>query len=211
MALFRRKDSEPARPHERILPDPQAFAPIPPPAPYRPALYFPADLPQDHIAVQEDWAREPGNESDKNPIRRRRYAKDTEYGRELSTVAVDGIGRTDPGFGHATNQGFVDPRVFGVNPDIGKRPISVVGNPEKYVAFRPYQQDVARNWPGIDRKQTPILPVHVRQGNYANRQWRLTARYDPLSSETFDYTPAANDSRVTAYNAASSVRRNFRK
>lgn len=212
MALFRLKDSERKPPTGTILPDPQAFAPIPPPAPYKPAIYFPADLPQDHQAVQEEWASEYGNESDQPPVRRRRYARDTEYLRDLSTAAVDGIGHTTPGYSTGAIQGQgLDLRQFGVDPNEGRRPDSMVRNQDHYVYFRPYEQDVARNWDGSRKPDSDPIPGHIRQGNYGTRQWRLTARYDPTSGETYDRTPAAADSRVTVYNATSSVRRSFRK
>lgn len=215
MALFRRSNSERKPPTEKVPADPQAFAPIPPPAPYKPAIYFPADLPQDHLAVQNEWASEYGNESDTSPVRRRRYAKDTEYLRDLSTAAQDGIGHTTPEYHTGVIQGqTLDLRQFGVDPNIGKRPDSMVRNPDKFTYFRPYEQDVARQWD--ESKHPRIHPDilrdrEVRQGNYANRQWRLTARFDPTSGETYDRTPAAADSRVTVYNASSSIRRSFRK
>lgn len=210
MALFRRKDSVPKPPTEVVLPDPPAFAPIPPPAPYKPAIYFPADLPQNHMAVQEDWARDIGDEATKHPIRRRRYASDTEYLRDLSTAAQDGIGHTTEGYSNRQTS-VPDPRWAGVDPNLGKRPDNQVRNADKFTYFRPFEQDVARAWDGSRKPDGDPIPGHIRQGNYGERQWRLTSRFDPTSGETYDRTPAAASSRVTAYNAASTVRRTFRK
>lgn len=210
MGLFRRKDSVPKGPTEVVVPDPPAFAPIPPPAPYRPALYYPADRQQDHLAVQDHWARETGDESNVPPVRRRRRALDTEYARDLSLAAQDGIGHTEPGYQHGQLRA-PDVRLDGVDPSFGRRPDSMVRNQDTYTYFRPYQQDTARNWPGLLRESPGLLENRgVRQGNFASRQWRLTARFDPTLGESYDRTPAAATSRITEYNAASTVRRSFR-
>lgn len=214
MALFRRRDSETVAPPPtgEIPPDPQAFAPIPPPAPYQPVDCGTGLGPEDHLSVQKLWAADIGDEKTKPPTRRRRYADDTEYLRDLSTAAQDGIGHTHEGFDQKAVQA-PDPRWFGVDPNLGKRPDDQVRNPDKFTYFRPYEQDVARAWNDAvhPREHPDILnDRHIRQGNYAIRSWRSTQRFDPTSGETYDRTPAANIARVAEYNATSTIRRTFR-
>lgn len=212
MALFQRKNPKPRGPTVQIEPDPQAFAPIPPPAPYRPAIYGSGLGPEDHLAVQDHWVVDVGDESDVTPVRRRRYSRDTEYLRDLSLAAQDGIGHTTEGYSQRSLQ-IPDPRWFAADPNLGKRPDDQVRNPDKFTYFRPYEQDVARGW--NDERHPRVSPAllndrHVRQGNYAVRSWRLTSRQDPTSGETYDRQPAAHSARVSQYNATSTIRRNFR-
>lgn len=209
MALFRRKQKV-TIPTEIVEADPEAFAPIPPPAPYlTPIWRGKGDRPQGHTDVQKHWAREPGDESDIPPKKRRRYADNTEYLRDLSTAAVDGIGHTTDPYRSKQIQS-PDPRWPGVDPNIGKRPIQQISNPDKFTYFRPFEQDVARNWGSDIRVEGDPIPIGARQGNYAVTTWRLTTRQDPTSGEAYDLTPAANSSRVSAYNASSGIRRSFR-
>lgn len=209
MALFRRKQKV-TTPTGIVEADPEAFAPIPPPAPYlTPIWRGDGDRPQGHTDVQKYWAREPGDESDKSPLRRRRYAANTEYLRDLSTAAQDGIGHTNDPYREKQLQ-VPDPRWPGVDPNLGKRPVYQVSNPDKYTYFRPFEQNVARNWNGQSKVEGDPIPIGTRQGNYAVTTWRLTARQDPTSGEAYDLSPAANSSRVSAYNATSGIRRSFR-
>lgn len=210
MALFKLRKKKAAPTAGVVEADPEAFAPIPPPAPYRTPIWLgDGDRPQGHTDVQAHWARETGNESDVPPVRRRRYKDDTEYQRDLSTAAVDGIGHTTDPYRSKQIQA-PDPRWPGVDPNLGKRPVEQISNPDKFTYFRPYEQDVARRWGSDIRVEGDPIPIGTRQGNYAVTTWRLTQRQDPTSGEAYDLSPAANSSRVTAYNASSGVRRSFR-
>lgn len=209
MALFKKKKVKAPAAGE-IPADPEAFAPIPPPSPYQTPIWLgDGDLPQAHTAVQEHWARDIGDEANKSPLVRRRYRDNTEYLRDLSTAAQDGIGHTTDPFRSKQIQA-PDPRWAGVNPNVGKRPVEQISNPDKFTYFRPYEQDVARNWTGVTKPDGDPIAVGTRQGNYAVTTWRLTTRQDPTSGEAYDRTPAASSSRVTAYNASATIRRSFR-
>jgi len=211
MAGLRRNTPQTAPPV--IQPDPQAFAPIPPPAPYlTPIWYGDGDRPLPHTDVQKYWANSIGNEPNIPPTLRRRYKNDTEYRRDLYEGHQDGIGHTDDP-SHVSD-GYRAPDTRWVSPPegLGKRPATQVGNQDKYTYFRPYDQSIARRWdaskhpgPGM----TPLVP-DIRQGNYGIREWRLTARFDPTDGEPYDRTPPATSSRITEASAYSGVRRNLR-
>jgi hypothetical protein len=209
MAWFQKSTKEANPTPDVIQPDPSAFAPIPPPAPYKPAIYFPADKPVPTTAIQETWPLNVGDEEDVNPKLRRRYAKDTEYLRDLTQGAQDGIGHTHDPYTSKQIQA-PDPRWAGVPEDLGKRPVEMVQQ-DKYTYFRPFEAILRRMFDGSHGSVADIIPGDVRQGNYSNRTWRLTERFDPLAGEPTDRVPAAATSVVSEYTASTGVRRTFRK
>ena len=208
MALFRRASSEPpAASTDPIEPDPAAYVPTPPPAPYKPAVYGPAPIAPGRTDIEKGWPNDIGNEPDRPLPLRRKYAADTEYIRENHAAEIDPIGYYAPPDKVKAVQA-PDPRWAGVDPTIGK---SAPRLPEKYSYFREFQQAVSRTFgEPVDRSEEGVPMTPVRQGNFGIREWRLTSRLDPTSGETYDRSGVSNRALVNQYNATSTVRRDLR-
>ena len=208
-----------ARP-DTVAPDPEAFAPIPPPAPYRPVYSYPADTALPTTALQESWPYTPGNDENVPPVRRQKYAGNEEYKRDLRLGAQDGIGFTDDVVTtDDVNGNVIDPRLSPPNPDLGKRPQKLIGNQLHFVYFRPFEKWINPHFDGshgsvndvINGSVNPgVARIGIRQGNYSPRTWRLTDRQDPLDADPMDVAGSASSSLTANYSPPSGVRRDFR-
>ena len=207
MALFGRKSAATTSGTDAIEADPQAYAAVPPPAPYKTAVYGPAPIAPGRTDIEKSWPNRVGDEEYLSPVVRRRYAADTEYLRDLSTPEVDGIG-FHPVIDRTKAEQVPDPRWASVDPTLGHSAPRV---PEHYEYSRPYDVGIARRWGvPIARDEEGVTPGYARQGNMGIREWRVTSRQDPTSGETYDRTGVSNRAVIKEYNATSTVRRDLR-
>lgn len=213
MGLFSKK--APVATTVPVIPaDPQAFAPIPAPAPYRPAISYPADLPIPTTDLQDAWPVIPYNNlPNVPPSKWQKFSRQDSFNYENKVRAVDGIGHTDDPDHTSDGYRAPDSRWQAPSEDLGKRSKEQIGNQDKYTYFRPYDQYVDRYWNGLEHPAPGMSPNDnrtIRQGNYGVRTWRLTQRQDPTSGEAFDVPPPATSSMISEYNAYNTVRRSFR-